>query len=49
MKQGEDLHTIGISLPSFILTYGIYGSCLGGVPEASGSNVDPMEFMVDGF
>jgi hypothetical protein len=37
--------TIGISLPSFSFSDGIPACCLGGVPDASGVKVAPMEFI----
>lgn len=41
------VHTNGISLPSFNVKLGRYGSCLGAVPEASGANDEPMEFIMN--
>lgn len=38
--------TIGISSPSLNLRCGIYPSCLGSVPVASGLNEAPSEFML---
>lgn len=40
------IRTNGISLPSFNVKLGRYGSCLGAVPEASGAKDEPMEFIV---
>lgn len=38
--------TMGISLPSFSLRYGMYSDCLGAVPEASALNPEPSEFIL---
>lgn len=36
---------MGISLPSLSLRLGMYSSCFGGFPEASGADVDVTEFI----
>ena len=40
------LLTRGISLPSLSFSVGRKGPCLGAVPEASGWNEEPIEFML---
>lgn len=41
-------YTIGIVLPSRNVREGRSSVCLGGVPEASGLKVEPIEFMMYG-